>query len=436
MIRMRQLIAERVEPARKRVRSLIKEHGGRSIAQLNVAQLYGGVRGVICLVNETSALDPMLGIRYRGRTIPELLARLPRAVDSQQPLAEGLLFLLMTGEEPSDEDAAEVAADLRARARSLDGDVLLALAGLPAETEPMAQLAVAVLSMQHTSVAHRAYREGAHSRDLWEATYEDALNLLAALPAIAAAIHRRTNGAPPATAPPPEGLDWAGRLAWALAGDTPLFDEATRLFSFLHGDHEGGNIGAHATHLVGSALADPYYAFSAGVAGLAGPLHGRATQDFMRWVTPLVEDAGGPPTREAVERHCVETLELGQVIPGFGHAVLRRVDPRYVALYRFCREHFPDSELVQTVGLLYEVVPEVLKRHGQDRNVWPTVDAYAGVLLRQFNVVDEPFYSVLIAVSRAIGVLSALVWDRILALPPERPKSVTTDWLERHLNRG
>ncbi|PKN54615.1 MAG: type I citrate synthase [Deltaproteobacteria bacterium HGW-Deltaproteobacteria-14] len=434
MDRMRQLISERVEPARKRVRALIKEHGGRAISEINLAQLYGGVRGVICLINETSALDPMQGIRYRGRTIPELLRRLPQAPGGHQPLAEGLLFLLMTGEEPSDEDAAAVGADLRARAHGLDAVAAAALAALPPETEPMAQLAIGVLAMQRHSEAHRAYQAGAHHRDLWESTYDDALNLLAQLPALAAAIHRRARGLAEVNEPP-DGLDWAGRLAWKLAGDAPLFAEAIRLFTFLHGDHEGGNIGAHATHLVGSGLADPYYALSAGVAGLAGPLHGRATQDFMRWVTPLVA-SGGAPSREDVERHCVATLEQGQVIPGFGHAVLRRVDPRYVALYRFCREHFPESDLVQTVGLLYEVVPEVLKRHGQDRNVWPTVDAYAGVLLRQFAVVDEPFYGVLVAVSRAIGVLSALVWDRILALPPERPKSVTTDWLVRHLERS
>ncbi|TNF38040.1 MAG: citrate (Si)-synthase [Deltaproteobacteria bacterium] len=431
MNRMRQLIDERVEPARKRVRALIKEHGARPIAEINVAQLYGGVRGVISLVNETSALDPMQGIRYRGRTIPELIQRLPRAPGGGQPLAEGLLFLLMTGEEPTDEDVAAVAEDLRARARRFDQAVPPALAALPPDTEPMAQLAVAVLSLQHTSEAHRIYKAGAHAKDLWEGTYEDALNLLARLPALAATIYRRTHGL--AAPQLPDDLDWAGGLAWMLAGEAPLFAEAMRLFTFLHGDHEGGNIGAHATHLVGSALADPYYAFSAGVAGLAGPLHGRSTQDFMRWVAPLVAD--GTPSREAVERHCVATLEQGQVIPGFGHAVLRRVDPRYVALYRFCRERFPESELVQTVGLLYEVVPEVLKSHGQDRNVWPTVDAYAGVLLRQLGLVDEPFYGVLIAVSRAIGVLSAQVWDRILALPPERPKSVTTDWLERYLAR-
>ncbi len=435
MDRMREVLGARVEPTRRRVRGLIKEHGAKPIAELNVAQLYGGVRGVVCLVSETSALDPMQGIRYRGRTIPELLQRLPRHPGSEQPMVEALLYLLMTGEEPSAEDAEAVRQDLLERGMALPPVAARALGGLPPDAAPMTQLAVGVLAMQGNSVAHAAYRSGTRTRDLWESTYEDALNLLARLPALAAAIHRRCHGEAPAAGPSP-ALDWAGNLAWMLAGERPRFAEALRLFAFLHGDHEGGNIGAHATHLVGSALADPYYALSAGVAGLAAPLHGRATVDFMRWVAPLVEDASEPPPREAVEAHCERTLRRGQVIPGFGHAVLRRVDPRYVALYRFCRKNFPQDVLVQTVGMLYEVVPEVLRRHGQDRNVWPTVDAYAGVLLRQFDVVEQPFYGVLVAAARAVGVLSALVWDRILNLPPERPKSVTTDWLERRLARG
>lgn len=435
MDHMREVLEARVEPARRRVRGLIKEHGARPIADLNVAQLYGGVRGVVCLVSETSALDPMQGIRYRGRTIPELLQRLPRHAGSEQPMMEGLLYLLMTGDEPTADDAEAVREDLLRRGLELPEVAARALDGLPPQTAPMTQLAVGVLAMQGASAAHAAYREGVRARDLWVSTYEDALNLLARLPALGAAIHRRCHAEGPAAAPAP-ALDWAGNLAWMLSGERPQFAEALRLFAFLHGDHEGGNVGAHATHLVGSALADPYYALSAGIAGLAAPLHGRATVDFMRWVTPLVEGAAKPPSREAVEAHCEQTLRRGQVIPGFGHAVLRRVDPRYVALYRFCRKSFPQDVLVQTVGTLYEVVPEVLRRHGQDRNVWPTVDAYAGVLLRQFDVVEQPFYGVLVAVSRAVGVLSALVWDRILGLPPERPKSVTTDWLERRLARS
>ena len=60
--------------------------------------------------------------------------------------------------------------------------------------------------------------------------------------------------------------------------------ELTRLYQTIHTDHEGGNVSAHATHLVGSALSDPYFSFSAGLNGLAGPLHGLANQEVLRWL--------------------------------------------------------------------------------------------------------------------------------------------------------
>jgi citrate synthase len=207
------------------------------------------------------------------------------------------------------------------------------------------------------------------------------------------------------------------------------FKELMRLYLVLHSDHEGGNVSAHTTHLVGSALSDAYYSLSAGMNGLAGPLHGLANQEVLRWVMSVMDKLGGVPTKEQLKDFCWETLNSGQVIPGYGHAVLRQTDPRYVAQREFALKHLPDNEIFQVVSALYEVVPPILEEQGKAKNPWPNVDAHSGVLLLHYGVTEYDFYTVFFGASRAIGVLSSLIWDRALGLAIERPKSVTSDWI-------
>lgn len=100
----------------------------------------------------------------------------------------------------------------------------------------------------------------------------------------------------------------------------------------------------------------------------------------------------------------------------------------------FGKKHMPDDELVKTVWKVYEVVPPILQSLGKIKNPWPNVDAHSGALLVHFGLVEYEFYTVLFAVSRALGVLASLCWDRALNFPLERPKSVTTEsvklWLD------
>ncbi|CAM9832846.1 unnamed protein product [Heterosigma akashiwo] len=84
--------------------------------------------------------------------------------------------------------------------------------------------------------------------------------------------------------------------------------------------------------------------------------------------------------------------------------------------------------------MMYKVVPEVLIEHGKTKNPWPNVDAHSGVLLWHYGIREIEFYPVLFAVGRALGVLSQVIWDRALALPLERPKSVSLEWLERQVS--
>ncbi|VEN37657.1 unnamed protein product [Callosobruchus maculatus] len=205
--------------------------------------------------------------------------------------------------------------------------------------------------------------------------------------------------------------------------------EMLRLYLTLHCDHEGGNVSAHAVHLVGSALSDPYLAFSAGMAGLAGPLHGLANQEVLVWLSKLKQKLGESPSEDQIKGYVEETLKSGQVVPGYGHAVLRKTDPRYISQKEFAEKHFPDYPLYKIVSTLYKVAPPVLQATGKIQNPWPNVDAHSGVLMQYYGLTQMNFYTVFFGVSRAIGVLSALIWSRALGLPIERPKSMTTDAL-------
>merc|ERR550514_1925543 len=144
-----------------------------------------------------------------------------------------------------------------------------------------------------------------------------------------------------------------------------------------------------------------------------------------------IKASGKQVTHESVKDQAWATLNAGKVIPGFGHAVLRKTDPRYTSQREFALKNMPDDPLVNLVSVIYDVVPEVLIEHGKTKNPWPNVDAHSGVLLRHYGFNQENFYTVLFGVSRALGVLSSLVWDRALGLPIERPKSFSTEGLKK-----
>jgi citrate synthase len=285
------------------------------------------------------------------------------------------------------------------------------------------------MAMQTDSHFAKAYRDGINKKDYWDPTYEDVCNLLARLPIIAAYIYRRTYKNNEHIASDPK-LDWAANFAHMLGYDQNEFYKLMRLYLTIHADHEGGNVSAHTTHLVGSALSDPYLAFSAAMNGLAGPLHGLANQEVIRWIFELQENIGKNPSKEDIADYINKTLKDGKVVPGYGHAVLRKTDPRFLAQQEFAKTYMPDDELVNIVWNIYEVAPPILESTGKIKNPWPNVDAHSGALLLHYGFNEYDFYTVLFGVSRALGVMASLLWDRALGLPIERPKSVTFEWLQ------
>jgi citrate synthase len=292
----------------------------------------------------------------------------------------------------------------------------------------MTMYSAAILAMQKESLFAEQYKQGMGKMDYWDPMYEDATNLMAKLAPIAAYIYRKKYKDSIIDAD--KSLDMGANFAHMMGIDKP-YDDVARMYFILHSDHESGNVSAHTIHLVASALSDCYYALSAGINGLAGPLHGLANENVLRWTQDFMEKLGGKePTEEVIKEALWETLNSGQVIPGYGHAVLRKTDPRYTSQMEFCLKHLPDYPLFKVINMIYKVAPGVLMEHGKAKNPWPNVDAQSGVIQWYYGLTEWDFYTVLFGIGRALGVLTNITWDRALGYPIERPKSVTTDMLE------
>jgi len=428
-------IAVQLPAWRERVARLMKDNGAFKVCDVTVEQIYGGIRGVQIQVSDISYVDPCEGIRLRGYTIPEVLDMLPKAPGSEYPMAGGLYYLLLTDEMPDMEQAQQVEAEWRARS-AVPPYVMDVIRGLPPETHPMAMFSLAILSMQSESVFARAYTDGVLKPDYWQYFLEDSLNLTAKLPAIAAMIYnyKYQNGL--VIAPDPD-LDWAANFAHMIGkGDNQEYKELCRLFFVIHSDHEGANVSAHTSHLVCSALSDVYYTCSAGMDGLAGPLHGLANQECLRWLLGVRDHFGSLPDAEAMRAYLHELLDNGGMIPGYGHAVLRITDPRFTAQFDFAKKYLPEDEVFRFVELVYQTLPDVLKQMGKVKNPWPNVDAINGTLQYHYGVQQFDFYTVLFGVSRILGLTAHAVWSRALGKPIERPKSLTTKMLEDMVVKG
>lgn len=412
------------------IKDILKEHGSKVIGEVQLAQVYQGMRGMTGLVTETSLLDAQEGIRFRGYSIPELREKLPKAPGGSEPLPEGLFYLMLVGELPTEDDVHHVTSVLQRRSH-VPTHVFQTIESLPLSTHPMTQFVVGIMALQTESQFAKKYAAGMSKKDYWEAVFDDSMDLIARLPRIAAYIYRRKYKFGEHIQP--NGLlDWAGNFAHMLGYEDEKFKELMRLYMTIHADHEGGNVSAHTTHLVGSALSDPYLSFAAGMNGLAGPLHGLANQEVIKWIFEMQEELKTQsPSQEQIGEYVKKTLSEGKVVPGYGHAVLRKTDPRFTAQMEFGKKHMADDPLVQTVWNIYEAVPPILQSLGKIKNPWPNVDAHSGSLLVHFGMKEYEYYTVLFGVSRALGVLASLCWDRALGFALERPKSITTDLVKK-----
>lgn len=425
---LKAVLAAKIPKEQERVKAFRKSHGNTKVGEVTIDMMYGGMRGIKGLVCETSVLDADEGIRFRGLSIPECQKVLPRDPSGEQPLPEGLFWLLITGDIPNQNQVKALSKEWAQRA-ALPAHVVTLLNNMPNTVHPMSQLSAAVSVLNSESKFAKAYASGVHKSKYWEYTFEDSMDLIAKLPVIAATIYRNTFKDGSGIGAIDTSKDWTYNFTTMLGYDDPQFIELMRLYLTIHSDHEGGNVSAHTVHLVGSALSDPYLSFAAGLNGLAGPLHGLANQEVLIWLEKIRAQVGDKATETQLKDFIWKTLKSGQVVPGYGHAVLRKTDPRYTCQREFAMKHLPNDPLFQLVSNIYKVVPPILLETGKVKNPWPNVDAHSGVLLQYYGLKEMSYYTVLFGVSRALGVLASLVWDRALGLPIERPKSMSTDGL-------
>jgi len=423
MANLQSTLAKQIPALRDDLTDLAKKVGDKKISDVIVSQAYGGMRGIKAMICDTSVVYPDKGLVIRNYPIMELRDKWP----------EEIFFLLLTGKLPTKAEMTALSKELASRS-SVPKYVWDVLEAMPKDSHPMAMLNTGILVMEKESEFVKAYNKGMKKTDYWKPTLEDALNLLAKLPGIAAGVYRlRFNKGK--RIPYKKDLDWGANYARMLGipDKTGTFAKLIRLYLTLHCDHEGGNVSANTCHTVGSALSDAYYAVSAGLNGLAGPLHGLANQECLGWVLDTMKKFKGAPTKEQIEKFAWDTLNGGKVIPGYGHAVLRVTDPRFSAFLAFGKEYLPEDPVFKTVSNVYDVVPEVLKKHGKAKNPWPNVDAGSGSLLYNFGMKEFPYYTVLFSVSRAMGMLAQLILNRAMGTPITRPKSVSTEWVKENI---
>lgn len=179
----------------------------------------------------------------------------------------------MTGDVPSEQQVRQLSAEWAARS-DLPKYIEDLIDRCPRDVHPMTQFSLAVTALDRESSFRNAYAKGINKKDYWHYTFEDAMDVIAKLPNIASRIYRNLfhEGK---IIPMEKDKDYGYNLARQLGfGDRKEFSELMRLYLTIHTDHEGGNVSAHATHLVGSSLSSPMLSFAAGLNGLAGPLHG------------------------------------------------------------------------------------------------------------------------------------------------------------------
>ncbi len=421
MSMLKEKLASLIPARRERIQDLIQNHGKKIITEISVEQMLGGLRGVKSLLCDTSEVVINQGLIIRGYPIADLTDKFP----------EEIFWLLLTGELPNQQELEDLQSELKKRSKVpqyLWSTLKTCL--IKDEPHPMTILISCIAILERESKFYYHYTRGMKKEEYWEYALEDALDLIAMLPSLAAGIYRlKYNKGHLINSS--HDLDWAGNLAHMMGveGNQEDFANMMRLYMVLHCDHEGGNVSARTCHVIGSALSDPYYAVLGGLAGLAGPLHGLANQEGIRFVLDVLRKFKGVPSDEDLRKYVNDIIDAGRLIPGYGHAVLRVIDPRFTAFFEYGKKVMPDDPRFQVVEKLYNIVPQILVELGKVKNPWPNVDASSGALLYHYGIVEFDYYTLLFGMSRTLGLTAQLILDRAMGFPITRPKSVTTDWL-------
>ena len=419
---LQEQLSSKIPKWQEDLKLVLNEKGDKVISDVTVSQAVKGMRGVKSLICDTSTVSADKGLIIRGNSILDITGILP----------EEVFYLLLVGDLPNKDQLLDLQNQLNDH-RTVPDYVWKILDAMPVNSHPMTMLSIAIQSMRVESLFVEKFNQGTPKKDYWKWVLEDGLKLIGVLPSIAAGIYRKQKNLNERI-DPDKGLDWGANFAHMLgANDNDDFKKLMRLYLMLHSDHEGGNVSAFSSLTVASSLSSPFLAVGAGFNGLAGPLHGLANQECLKFVLEIRDHFNGKPSDEELKEFCWSRLNNGRVIPGYGHAVLRCPDPRFTAFMDFGKEHIQNDDVFDIVKALFDVVPPVLEEHGKAKNPWPNVDAASGSLLYYYGLKEFNYYTVLFSLSRAMGIISQIVINRALRIPITRPKSVTTDWLKNNI---
>lgn len=420
---LKETLSLQIPALRDEAKSIIKNHGKKVIDQVVIDQLYGGMRGIKGLICDTSSVGLDTGLIIRGIPILELTEKLP----------EEIFYLLLTGKLPDETELKDLQQDLKKR-EAVPSYVWDVLNALPEDTHPMVMFSTAILSMEKESEFRKLYDEGLNKDKLWEPMFEDCMNIISRIPQIAAFIYRKKFKKGDMISPD-DNLDWAGNFAKMLGVEDKdgIFAKLMRLYMVLHSDHEGGNASAFTNLVISSTLSDGYYAISGALNALAGPLHGLANQECLKFIIKMLKEIGHSPTDDEVKTYCQKILDSGRVVSGYGHPVLRITDPRFSAFLDFGNKTMQEDETFKIVRQLFEIVPKLLVEQGKAKDPWPNIDAASGSLIYHFGIKEYDYYTVLFGVSRVLGYSSQLIISRAMNAAILRPKSVTTGWIKKQI---
>ena len=332
-----------------------------------------GLRGVVAAQSSIGDVNGEEGkLIYQGYDIHDL---------AENSTFEEVVFLLWNGRLPKQEELEELTAKLRANYET-PTEVIDMMKTFPTEADPMDVLRTAVSALDF-------YDKAGHGTDR-ENALNSAIKLTGQIGTIAAAWDRIRNGKE--VVKPDTNLSIAENFLYMLRGERPDADEV-RMFDIaliLHADHEL-NASTFTTRVVAGTLADMYGAVTAGIAALAGPLHGGANTNVMKMLIEI-----GEPGK--IDAFVENALAEKKKIMGIGHAVYKTEDPRATWLRKFSKQ-MADKKGEQK---WFDMSQRIEKLMHEKKGMYPNVDFYSASTYYLMGIALD-MYTPIFAVSRISG---------------------------------